>query len=72
MLNWAIIGSGDVVNRLVQDPIVTKQSKVKYIYSYDQKMQKNFVKVWLWKSGIKLKQYQTTKLLIVFMCNSSR
>ena len=40
MLNWAIIGSGDVVNRLVQDSIVTKQSKVKYIYSYDQKMQK--------------------------------
>ena len=39
MLNWAI-GSGDVVNRLVQDSIVSKQSKVKYIYSYDKKMQK--------------------------------
>ena len=37
MLNWAIIGSGDVVNRLVKDSIINKHSKVKYIYSYDQK-----------------------------------
>ena len=44
MLNWAIIGSGDVVNRLVQDSIVTKQSKVKYIYSYDQKNAKKLCK----------------------------
>jgi predicted dehydrogenase len=45
MLNWAIIGSGDVVNRLVQDSIVSKQSKVKYIYSYDQKNAKKLCKI---------------------------
>ena len=34
MLNWAIIGSGDVVNRLVKNSFnVTGTSKVKYIYS---------------------------------------
>lgn len=38
MLNWAIIGSGDVVERLVQDSFnVKKRSKVKYIYSLDKK-----------------------------------
>jgi 1,5-anhydro-D-fructose reductase (1,5-anhydro-D-mannitol-forming) len=38
MLNWAIIGSGDVVERLVQDSLnVKNKSKVKYIYSLDKK-----------------------------------
>jgi len=36
MLNWAIIGSGDVVGRLVQDSLnVNNKSQVKYIYSKD-------------------------------------
>ena len=36
MLNWAIIGSGDVVSRLVQDSFnVKNKSRVKYIYSKD-------------------------------------
>ena len=33
MLRWAIIGSGDVVNRLVKDSFNTNFSNVKYIYS---------------------------------------
>ena len=38
MLNWAIIGSGDVVERLVQDSFnIKKKSNVKYIYSLDKK-----------------------------------
>ena len=38
MLNWAIIGSGDVVERLVQDSLnVKNKSKVSYIYSLDKK-----------------------------------
>ena len=38
MLNWAIIGSGDVIERLVQNSLnVSNKSKVKYIYSLDKK-----------------------------------
>ena len=38
MLNWAIIGSGDVVERLVQKSFnIKNKSKVKYIYSIDKK-----------------------------------
>ena len=33
MLKWAIIGSGDVISRLVKDSFNTKYSCVKYIYS---------------------------------------
>lgn len=38
MLNWAIIGSGDVIERLAQNSLnVRNKSKVKYIYSLDKK-----------------------------------
>ena len=33
ILNWAIIGSGDVVSRLVKNSFNTKYSKVKYVLS---------------------------------------
>ena len=45
MINWAIIGSGDVVNRLVNDSFNVKNiSKVKYIYSKDKKSSLNLKK----------------------------
>ena len=38
MLYWAIIGSGDVVKRLVGKSFnIPKKSKVKYIFSHDLK-----------------------------------
>ena len=44
MLKWAIIGSGDVVNRLVKDSFNTKFSNVKYVYSKDFKQAKKICK----------------------------
>ena len=41
MLNWAIIGSGDVIERLVQNSLnVSNKSKVRCIYSLDKKKAK--------------------------------
>ena len=46
MLNWAIIGSGDVVQRLVQDSLFKKnKSDVKYILSDDLRSAKKFGKI---------------------------
>ena len=46
MLNWAIIGSGDVVQRLVQDSLFKKnKSDVKYIWSEDVSSEKKFGKI---------------------------
>lgn len=57
MLNWAIIGSGDVVERLLQDSLnVRNKSKVKYIYSLDQKNAEKISKKF--KLGIVVKDYQ--------------
>ena len=45
MLYWAIIGSGDVVNRLVQDSFHTPgSSKVAFIYSRGFKEAKRLAK----------------------------
>ena len=45
MLYWAIIGSGDVVKRLVgKSFIVPKKSKVKYIFSHDLRQAKKLTK----------------------------
>ncbi len=44
MLNWVIIGSGDVVNRLVKDSFNSKQSKVCYVYSKNFEEAKKVVK----------------------------
>ena len=45
MLYWAIIGSGDVVKRLVAKSFnVPKKSKVKYIFSHDLKEAKKLTK----------------------------
>ena len=45
MLNWAIIGSGDVVNRLAgKSFFVKKKSKVKYVFSKNLSEAKNLVK----------------------------
>lgn len=44
MLRWAIIGSGDVVNRLVKESFNSKFSSVKYVYSKDFKQAKKICK----------------------------
>ena len=45
MLNWAIIGSGDVIERLVQNSLnVSNKSKVRCIYSLDKKKAKELSK----------------------------
>jgi len=45
MLKWCIIGSGDVVNRLVQDSLVIKnKSKIECIISDNLNQAKNFAK----------------------------
>ena len=45
MLNWAIIGSGDVIERLVQNSLnVSNKSKVQCIYSLDKKKAKELSK----------------------------
>ena len=56
MLNWAIIGSGDVVQRLVQDSLFKKnKSDVKYILSDDLRSAKKFEKLQYRFSLLKIK-----------------
>ena len=43
MLNWVIIGSGDVVNRLVKDSFNTNISKVSYVFSKNFNQSKKIV-----------------------------
>ena len=54
MLNWAIIGSGDVVERLVQDSFnIKKKSNVKYIYSLDKKKAREISKKYRYGKVVK-------------------
>ena len=64
MLNWAIIGSGDVVERLVQDSFnIKKKSNVKYIYSLDKKKAREISKKYRYGKVVKnYKEILKTKI----------
>jgi len=53
MLNWIVIGSGDVVNRLVKNSLNTKSSKVSYVFSKDYNQSKKIAKKYNYGSAIR-------------------